>query len=192
VTGKGAGQVVDVTALDAEGGRHLPEGGASTGPQLAVRPVPEELVGLARGPRSRVEDRFAVVLDDEDRVARLVAAQVGVRGLRPEPVVGVVGADLEGAGRDDEPFAGKEVGEPLPAGGRPRRHGVRREVQLAVAPTGAHELGVRRGHALVVGRGAGRLAGLLGDLGGAYFRGDVRLAHPAHATAVGGATPWIR
>ena len=128
-----------------ERGRDLVQRRAPAGPQLAVRPVAEELVGLARGARPRVEHRLAV-LDDEHRVAGLVAGQVGVRGVRAEPVVGVVGAHLEVAGRDDQPLAGEQVGQPLPALGRPRGHRVRREVELAVAPAGAHERGVRRGH----------------------------------------------
>ena len=87
----------------------------------------------ARGPGPRVERRLAV-LDDQHRIAGLVAAQVGVRGVRAEPVVGVVGPDLEGPGRHHQPLAGERLGQPGTTRGRPRRHRVRGQVQLAVAP----------------------------------------------------------
>ncbi len=96
----------------------------SAGPQLAVLPVAEELVGLARGPGPRVEHGLAV-LDDQHRVAGLVAAQVGVRGVRTEAVVGVVGAHLEGAGGDHQPLAGEGLGQPGTPRRRPGGHRVR-------------------------------------------------------------------
>ena len=76
-----------------------------------------------RGPR--VEHRLAV-LDHQHGVAGLVAGEVGVRGLGAEPVVGVVGAHLEAAGRDDQPLAGELLAQPLAAGLRPRGDRVRR------------------------------------------------------------------
>ena len=79
--GEGRRQVVDVAHREAERGRHLVQRGAAAGPQLAVLPVAEELVGVARGARPGVEHRLAV-LDDQDGVAGLVAGEVGVRGVR--------------------------------------------------------------------------------------------------------------
>ena len=125
---------------------------AAAGPELAVLPVAEELVGLARAARPGVEDGLAA-LDHEHRVAGLVAAEVGVRGLGPEPVVGVVGADLEAARRDHQSLARELLGQPLAASPRPRRDRVGRQVELAVAPAGAHERGVGLGHCRVVALG---------------------------------------
>ena len=83
-------QVVDVADLEAERGGDLVQRRAAAGPQLAVLAVAEELVGVARRARARVEHGLAVV-DDQHGVAGLVAGEVGVRGVGAEAVVGVVG-----------------------------------------------------------------------------------------------------
>ena len=147
-----SGELVEVAGLQAEGVGDLPQRRAAADPQLAVLPVAEELVGVARAARPRVEHGLAV-LDDQDRVAGLVAAEVGVRRLGAEAVVGVVGADLEAAGGHDEPLARELLGQPLAAGARPLGDRVRRQVELAVAPAGAHERGVGLGHRRVVALG---------------------------------------
>ena len=103
-------ELVDVAHLEAEGVGDLLQRRAAADPQLAVLPVAEELVGVALRARARVEDALAV-LDDQHGVAGLVAAEVGVGGVGAEPVVGVVGAHLEGAGR----------AAPAARPGRPRR-----------------------------------------------------------------------
>ncbi len=90
---------------------------AATGPQLAVLPVAEELVGVSLGAGAGVEDGLAV-LDDEHGVAGLVAAEVGVGGVGAEPVVGVVGTHLVGAGREHQPLARERLREPS-GGARP-------------------------------------------------------------------------
>jgi len=118
-------ELVDVADLDAEGGGDLLQGGTATDPELAVLTVAEELISGALGPRACVEDRLAV-LDHEHGVTGLVAAEVGVSGVAAEPVVRVVRAHLERAGGQDEPFAGKSLGEPLPTRGGVRRDRVRR------------------------------------------------------------------
>ena len=79
-------------------------------PQLAVHAVAEELVGVAGGARPGVEHRLAVV-DHQHRVGGLVAGEVGVGGVGPEAVVGVVGPHLEGAGREHQPLARERLGE---------------------------------------------------------------------------------
>ena len=107
-------QVLDVAHLEAEGVRHLLQRRAAPGPQLAVLPVAEELVGLARGARPGVEHRLAV-LDHQHGVAGLVAGEVGVGGVGAEPVVGVVRAHLVGAGRQHQPLARERLGQPRPA-----------------------------------------------------------------------------
>ncbi len=152
-------QVVEVAHLDAERGGDLVRGRPAAGPQLAVLAVAEELVGVALRARSGVEDGLAVV-DDEDRVGGLVAGEVGVRGVRAEAVVGVVGADLVAAGRQHQTLAGEQLGEPAPALGGVRRHGMRRQVELALAPALAHELGVGLGNGGIVGLGV-ELLGLV-------------------------------
>ena len=100
--------------LEAERVGDLAQRRAAAGPQLAVLPVAEELVGVARRARPGVEDGLAVV-DDQHGVAGLVAGEVGVRGVGAEAVVGVVGAHLEGAGRQHEPLARERLGEPRAA-----------------------------------------------------------------------------
>ena len=89
----------------------LVQRGAAADPQLAVLAVAEELVGVAGGAGPRVEDGLAV-LDHQHGVAGLVAGEVGVRGVGAEPVVGVVGAHLEGAGGQHQPLAGEHLGQP--------------------------------------------------------------------------------
>ena len=54
-------QVVDVAHLDAERVGDLVHRRAAAGPQLAVLPVAEELVGVARGAGPGVEDGLAVL-----------------------------------------------------------------------------------------------------------------------------------
>ena len=83
---------------------------APAGPQLAVRRSRKNSSVCRGRARPGVEHRLAV-LDHQHRVAGLVAGQVHVRGVRPEPVVGVVGAHLELAGRDDQPLARERVGQ---------------------------------------------------------------------------------
>ncbi len=107
-----SGEVVEVAGLDVQGVGDLLQRGPAAGPELAVLPVAEELVGLARAARPGVEHRLAA-LDDQHGVAGLVAAEIGVRGLGAEAVVGVVGADLEPAGRDHQPLAGELLAQPL-------------------------------------------------------------------------------
>ncbi len=149
---EGVLEPVDVAALDAEGRRELVQGGAAPDPELAVLAVAEELVGLARGARPRVEDGLAV-LDHQDRVAGLVAAEVGVRGVGAEAVVGVVGAHLEGAGRQHQPLAGEHRRQPRAALGGPVGHRLAGQVELTVAPAGAHEggVGLRYGGVVLLG-----------------------------------------
>ena len=133
--------------------------GPAPGPQLAVLPVAEELVGLARGPRVGRRAPPAV-LDDQDRVGGLVAGVVGVGGVGPEAVVGVVGPHLVATRRQHQALAREGLGEPGPALGRGPRHRVGRQVELALAPALPHELGPGGGHLGVVGlrvRGGVRL-----------------------------------
>ena len=106
--------------LEAEGVGDLLQRRAAADPQLAVLPVAEELVGVARGARAGVEHRLAV-LDDQHGVAGLVAGEVGVGGVGAEAVVGVVGAHLEAAGRQHQPLAGERLGQPLRGARRPSR-----------------------------------------------------------------------
>ena len=129
-----AGELVDVAHLEAEGVGDLLQRGAAADPQLAVLPVAEELVGRALRPRSRVEHGLAV-LDHEYGVAGLVAAEVGVGGVAAEPVVGVVGPHLEGAGGQHQPLAREGLREALPAGRGVRRDRVRREVESRGRPS---------------------------------------------------------
>ena len=152
--GQRRGQVVDVPDGQPQRGGHLVQRGAAAGPQLAVLPVPEELVGLAGGARPRIEHGLAV-LDDEHGVAGLVAGVVGVRGVGAEPVVGVVGPHLVAARGQHQPLAGERLGEPGTAVGGELGDRVRRQVELPVAPAGAHERLPGRGHGGVVRLGPG-------------------------------------
>ena len=151
-------QVLDVADLDAEGVGDLLRGRATAGPQLAVLPVAEELVGVALGARAGVEHGLAVV-DDQHGVGGLVAGEVGVRGVGAEAVVGVVGAHLVGAGRA---APGARPGTPRRAsrdGRRPgRRPGGAAGPACALAPALAHEGGVGGRHGRVVRLGL-RLVG---------------------------------
>ena len=142
---------------------------AAAGPELAVLPVAEELVGLAGGAGPGVEHGLAVV-DDQHCVAGLVAGEVGVRGVGTEPVVGVVGAHLVGAGRQHQPLAGEGLRERRSTLGGRTGDRLDRQVEVAVAPALAHEGGVGGGDSRVVRLGLG-LCGL-----------GVVLAHPAHST----------
>ena len=173
-------QVLDVADLDAEGVGDLLRRRAAAGPQLAVLPVAEELVGVALGPGTGVEHRLAV-LDHQHGVGGLVAREVGVRGVGTEAVVGVVGAHLVGAGRQHQPVVGerrRELGAPL---GGPVGHRVPRHVELAVAPALAHEGGVGGRHGGVVRLGLGLLTGVGGGLDGL---GGVLGSGLAHAVTV--------
>ena len=142
-------ELVEVAGLDAERVRDLLQGGAAPCPELAVLPVPEELVGLARAARPGVEHGLAA-LDHQHGVAGLVAAEVGVRGLGAEAEVGVVRAHLEAARRDRPAARGGTPRRAAPTGLGPGRDRVCREVELALAPAGAHEGGVGLGHGRVV------------------------------------------
>ena len=156
--GRGAGQsgleLVDVTHLQTQGVGDLLQRRAASGPELAVLPVAEELVGLAGGARPGVEHALAV-LDHEHGVGGEVAGEVGVRGVGAEAVVGVVGAHLVGAGRQHQALAGEGGGEPLATGRGEVCDRVARQVELAVAPAGAHEGGVGLRHRRVVRLGPG-------------------------------------
>ena len=108
--GERGGELVDVPHGQAQRGGDLVGGGTAPDPQLAVLAVAEELVGVARGPRPGVQ-RGLAVLDHQHGVAGLVAGEVGVRGVRPEPVVGVVGPDLVAAGGQHQPLAREGLGQ---------------------------------------------------------------------------------
>ena len=191
-----SGELVDVPALDPQRRRHL-AAATGAGPPTArrTRRSRKNSSVSPRGAWPRVEDRLAV-LEHEHRVAGLVAGQVRVRGLRAEPVVGVVGAHLEGAGRDHEPLAGEQVGEPLgdvppptstpgaPAGRAPGR-------PSPVRMNSAYASGTAWSWEAVPGAAWSVADSLLLDLGGARFGRDVRVAHPAHSTAVRAGGPWI-
>src|SRR3954468_18740510 len=135
--------------LEPERVRDLLQRRPTASPQLAVPAVAEELVGLARRPRTGVQNRVAI-FDDEYGVAGLVAAQVDVGRVRPEPVVGVVGADFEGSGRHHETLPGEGISELGAALRRPLRDRVTWQVEVAIAPPLTHEGGVRLGYSLVV------------------------------------------
>ncbi len=100
-------EVVDVGGVQTVQGTGLLEIGTAAHPELAEPPVAVEL--LARRPRRagpQVEDRLAGGLDHQHVAGLLRAGQIGVGAVRPEPVVGVVAADLEIAGRDHQPLTG--------------------------------------------------------------------------------------
>jgi hypothetical protein len=159
------GEAVDVAHLEPQGVRDLLQGRAAAHPELAVLAVAEELVGGALRSRPGVEHALAV-LDDQDGVAGLVAAEVGVGGVGPEAVVGVVGPHLEASGRQHQALPWEGLGEPLPASRGVRRDRVRRQVELAVTPALAHELrvGLRDGRVVRLGL-QGRLRRLVRALG---------------------------
>ena len=173
---------VDVAALDAQRVGQLVQGRTPPDPELAVLAVAEELVGVARRAGAGVENGLAV-LDDQHRVAGLVAGEVGVGGVRAELVVGVVGPDLEGAGGQHQPFAGEHPGQLVAPGGGPVGHRLAGQVELTVAPPGAHEGGVRLRNGWVVGLDVQLLCGLrvvLTRLAEGLAGG--LLGHPRHST----------
>ena len=131
---QGAGELVDVAHRQAQRGRHLGQRRTATGPQLAVLAVAEELVGLPRGARAGVEHGLAARLDDQHGVAGLVAAEVGVRGVRAEAVVGVVAAHLVRARRQHEALAGECRRQRRAPSRGVLGDGVGGQVQLALAP----------------------------------------------------------
>ena len=140
---------VDVADLEPQRVRDLPQGRATTDPELAVHAVPEELVAVAARARPGVEHGLAV-LDDQDGVAGLVAAVVGVRGVGPEAVLGVVGTHLERARGQDQALAGEHRGERGAPAGRGVGDRVPGEVEVGAAPALPHELRVRVRHGRVV------------------------------------------
>src|SRR5690606_3636187 len=129
------------------------------GPQLTVGPVPEELVGRPRRARPGVEHTGTVRLYDQHRVGGLVAGVVGVGGVWPEPVVGVVGTHLESARRDHQTLAREGLGEPGAASSRPRGDRMRWQLQLAITPALAHEARPRLGYDRIMGLGSGGVGG---------------------------------
>src|SRR5690606_15784788 len=97
-----------VGGADAGAGLHLAEGGAGADPELTGPGVGVELLGVAAGQGAEVQGGLvvrAVVsgtgvhgLQHEHGVRFVVhaqAGQVGERRVGAEPVVGVVGPDLE-------------------------------------------------------------------------------------------------
>ena len=112
------GQVVDVPAREAEQLLGLDQRAAPARPGLAVAAVaPERVVAL--GVPWPEEQRRLAVVDDEHGIGRLVAGEVDVCGVDAEPVVGVVGARLEAAGRYDDPLAGEALAQRLAASAAP-------------------------------------------------------------------------
>ena len=134
-----------------------------------------------RRPRPGIEHRLAA-LDHEHGVGGLVAAEVGVRRVGTEAVVGVVGPHLERARGQHEPLTGECLRQPGPARRGVRRDGVLGQVQLAVAPPGAHERGVGLRDGRVVGLRPQRSGGGVvrrfrrGRLGGVGHPATVRRA----------------
>ena len=98
--------------------------GSASDPHLAVAGVGVELRGVPRCARGEVEGRVVAVVGrlEHQHGVRLPigaqAGQVGERRMRPEAVVGVVGADLEPAGRDHQPLAGEHGADAVPPGDR--------------------------------------------------------------------------
>ena len=135
--------------LEPQRVRDLPQRRATPDPQLAVHAVPEELVAVAARARPGVEHGLAV-LDDQDGVAGLVAAVVGVRGVGPEAVLGVVGTHLERARGQDQALAGEHRGERGAPAGRGVGDRVPGQVEVGAAPALPHELRVRLRHGRVV------------------------------------------
>ena len=96
---------------DAGHGGHGFEVGARSDPVLAVAGIREELLGIGSGTGAEVQRHVVAVtlgFEDENGVGLGIgfeAGEVDERGMSAEAVVGVVRADLESAGGDDEPFA---------------------------------------------------------------------------------------
>ena len=134
------------------------------------RPTARRTAGRGRTRRSRARSAAGRRAPrspssiDQHGVGGLVAGEVGVRGVGAEPVVGVVGAHLEGAGRA-APAARR--GTPRPGAARRAAAygatGCARQVELAVAPALAHEARPGLGYRRVVRLGVeGLLVGALG------------------------------
>ncbi len=147
-------EVVQVGAAQAGQPPGLRQVGAAADPELPVPAVPVELLVAVRtrGAGAQVQHGLVAVrargLQHQD-VAHLVLArepgQPGVRAVRAEAVVAVVGADLELAGRDDQPLARKARREP----GAPGRGDLVRADPRGVGeggrrPVGGHETGQLR------------------------------------------------
>ena len=150
VLGQRVGQVVDVACHEPELGFDVGQGRPRTNPELAVTGVGEELLGVAAGHRTEVEDGVVPAavgltagVQHQDGIWLAVApeaGEVGERGVRPEDVVGVVRPDLQAAGGDDQPFPGVCRAEGLTARRGIRRHlGPRGELGGAWCPPLAHE-----------------------------------------------------
>jgi hypothetical protein len=116
-------------------------------------------------------------LEDQDGVRLMVKAQAGEVGkarVGAEAVVAVVGADLQGAGRNDQAFTFELVGDGLAPGRGVRGHGVAgREFLAGRRPVAGHKglEGVGTGplgavvDALVQGLGS-RIGGVIGIVHG--------------------------
>ena len=122
------------------------------------RPTARRTAGRGRTRRCRARtaagrrDGLAVV-DHEHGVAGLVAGEVGVRGVRPEPVVGVVGPHLEGAGGQHQPLARERLGQPGAAVRGVVGDGWRGRSSSRSPQPVRMNCGPRRGHLGVVGLG---------------------------------------
>ncbi len=167
--GEQLGQVVEVFGAYSGEPGGFGEVGAGADPELAVAAVAVELAAVARGSGAQVEDGFvafgACRFEDEDVVGLVLAGESGepdVRAVRAEAVVQVVAADLEAAGRDDQPLAGEGGAEAGAAAGEAVVAGDA-EVggEGGGGPAGAHEGGEGGGDREVVAPGveAGRGCG---------------------------------
>lgn len=115
-------QVVEVGAAQPGQRRRLVQVGAAADPELAVAAVAVEVAGVPGGAGADVEHRLvpfrAGGFEDQDVVGLLLAGQSGQPGVgavRPEPVVGVVRADLERPGGYHEPLSREAGRQPLQA-----------------------------------------------------------------------------
>ncbi|CAM5358157.1 hypothetical protein STENM223S_03894 [Streptomyces tendae] len=134
-----------VTAGQTEQPLVLAEAVAAPVPQLAPVGEPELAVGPV-GAREQEDGRlvsaFLPRLQDQDTVLRLVTRQVHVVGGGTEPVDHVVGARLQGPGRDDQALPGETGGQFGPAAGGVPCLGDRPQVRpLGVGPAPAHVRG---------------------------------------------------
>ena len=147
VLGRGVGELVDVAGRQAELGLDVLDRGAGADPELAVAGVGEELVGVAAGERTEVEDRLVAAvlerLEHQHGVGLAVAAepgQVGERAVRAEDVVRVVAAHLQATGGHDEPLALEGLADPRAAlRGIPRSIGARRRAGAPRRPALGHK-----------------------------------------------------